>query len=100
MEHPNCMHFEAHVSGLVDDEGNLYTRQVEGHSCEYVEARNALIPFAEAKANKTAGLCAPKGGPEDERASWYAAWNQAFLAAMDRMWAARCASLEQQRVAA
>jgi hypothetical protein len=57
-----CTHPEAHVTGLVDEFGNLFSAHVVGHDCEYIEARNSLIPFAEAKANKAVGRAAPVVG--------------------------------------
>ena len=43
------------------------------HNCEYVEARNRLIPVAEALATREVPLM-------DDR------WGPAFLRAMDRLW--------------
>lgn len=44
-----------------------------GHSCEYVKARNALIPAATRAANE-------KSDPDDPLA-----WTKAFMRAMNRL---------------
>src|SRR3954470_11334750 len=86
MEHPEkqCKHPEAHVNGLVDEEGNVYSAHVLGHNCEYVEARNVLIPFAEVKANKAVGRKGPVVGhhvprADEIHAAYVRDWNQVFF---------------------
>lgn len=100
-QHPQqqCQHPEAFVSGVEDDYGQPSSIHVLGHDCDYVDARNSLIEFAEAKANRLVGWTTPKG-TEQERAVWNDRWNRAFFAEMDRMWAARCAGVVAQRQAA
>ena len=49
-----------------------------GHDCEYVDARNSLLPAAEAHANATIGT-----GFLD--AASRSRWTRAFLAKMDEL---------------
>jgi hypothetical protein len=51
---------------------------------EYIAARDALIPIAEARANLVAGPC-PETGLRADVEVWEAKWNQYFFWAMDNM---------------
>ena len=55
---------------------------------KYEAARNALIPIAEAYANKECGSKPPKKvrGDDDARNAWTAKWNRVFHSKMDRLW--------------
>lgn len=57
------------------------------HDCDYVDARDALIPAAEEHANRLAGP-RPKGTRDDspEYEAWVNRWNWLFHAHMDRLW--------------
>lgn len=57
------------------------------HDCDYVDERDALIPEAEARANREAG---PRpAGTRDENPEcevWAKRWNTLFHAHMDALW--------------
>jgi len=71
LRHP-VMRCECAEGRIVTPGGIVWTPPV--HSCAYVEARNDLIPAAEAEALAAAPL-----GPRDP------AWSRAFMAAMARL---------------
>jgi hypothetical protein len=80
-------------------------RFTPGHDCQYIDARNSLLGFAEGVANRTAGWSGPKVGAkfhqaDEARHAWCAAWNVAFFAEMNRLWAARCAGVAKMARAA
>ena len=73
----NCTHPEGR------DQDGLPLKH-DDHDCDYVDARNALIPKAERIASQEAVRLVPEGsvGLELRRD---AAWNRAFHAAMDAL---------------
>lgn len=50
---------------------------------EYERKRDALIPFAEAEANRVCGKNAKNFSGDNSL--WYEFWNRTYFAAMDRM---------------
>lgn len=54
------------------------------HDCEYIEARNRLIPQAEEATNAILGE-EPKAGPLEKRQAWRVAWTRHFFAEMNRL---------------
>lgn len=62
------------------------------HDCEYVAARDALIPLAEKYANDHAGPKPPGTRMDNAECElWAARWNTLFHAHMDELWK-QCAS--------
>ena len=51
---------------------------------KYQEARNKLIPSAE--ANRVAGIKPNKGSTKELHELWANNWNQTFFQEMDRLW--------------
>jgi len=86
---PPCRHAEAVIVTKLQD-GTIFRRLVPGHSCIYVDRRNALIPAAERLANKQVAKIAPKFM---ERPAAHPSWTKLFLAAMDQLWAEANTSL-------
>jgi len=82
MSPPVCEHPEGYIE-YSDDDGLTKRRSTPGHDCEYVEARNALIPAAERLA---AERVKPFLRPEDRiqpNASGH--WTRYFLAAVNEL---------------
>ena len=71
MRRPNCTHSEGH---LFDANGQPAT-VVNAHDCDYVDARNALIPTAMRMATQAVGVERRSSGE----------WSRQFLAAMDEL---------------
>lgn len=57
-----------------------------GHDCAYVDARNSLIPTAEHNARRAVGV--PLTRAEQYQGRYKLVFARAFLAEMDRLWAA------------
>jgi len=55
---------------------------------DYARERNALIPEAEAFANKKCKAKFP-GGNEKARVAWAAKWNRSFHEKMTKLWRER-----------
>lgn len=70
MKRMDCKHSERY---LVDARGYRTGIEVNAHDCDYVDARNALIPAAERAATETG---AARTSHE---------WSRQFVAAMDRL---------------
>ena len=75
MRKPNCTHPE----GKIEDLLTRQSRPVDGHDCDYVDARTALIPTAERIADEQVR---PANGM-NYRKTWD--WVRAFFAAMDQL---------------
>ena len=73
----NCNHQEGHI---VREDGSRVA--VAGHDCDYVDARNALIPQAEKMAD-AATRTELKDPPPDLRRTQ--TWSRQFLKAMDTL---------------
>ncbi len=61
---------------------------------KYEAARNKLIPFAEAHADKTVN---PSAFKLLDKESWYKLWNKCYLDKMDSLWAEQCKMVEDDK---
>jgi hypothetical protein len=74
-----------YVSPIPPEKGKKrITQQLCGECFAYDKARTALIPTAEKFANYAHGATC-KGGSEEDREVWAAAWNRAYHTKMNEL---------------